>query len=247
QRLNWAEKHFKLVIDDGYLLLKIEASKYASMIQNFMADLPRAIEYLDKCTEFLKTEEYTKNFNNSDIQIKKNETQKLAYQAQIAANNGDWNKARELVDKTLNLDPNEIDTVILRHKICERDPKIEQSYKIQMNGIILRATQKIRNELEQQIRNSVGVSSYLACNQVAWLLANTNGDFTLAKDLIEITMKYEPDSSTYLDTQAHVFALGKQFDKAIEIQTRAIKLSPETKVYRNALEKFKKLKNENTQ
>jgi tetratricopeptide (TPR) repeat protein len=244
QRLNWSERHLKLVIDDGYLLLKVEACQAASMVRNFMADWSGAIEYLEKCSEIVKTEEYIASFNNSKEQVAKNENQILAYQAQLAADNGDWNKAKELVDKTLAANPTEIDTIILRYKICENDPKINQIYRTQMKSYIDRATSNIRQTIEKQTQNGLGIRPYVACNQVAWLLANTNGEFSLAKDLIEITIKNEPDSATYLDTQAHVFALGKQYNKAIEIQTKAVKLSPETKLYRNALERFKKLKSQ---
>ncbi|MDR1484919.1 MAG: hypothetical protein LBT09_08870 [Planctomycetaceae bacterium] len=244
QHLNWAEKHFKLVIDEGDLTLKVSACKMLSMIKHFMADLPSAIEYLEKCTEIVKSEEYTNTFNDSQEQIKNNTMQILAYQAQIAAEKNDWTKAKELVDRTLELNPYEIDTIILRHKICELDTQIDQTYKLQMRSIIEKATLNIRQEIDKHIQGNIdGIRPHVACNQAAWLLANTNGEFAVARDLIEIAIKNEPDASTYIDTQAHVFALGKQFDKAIETQMKAIKLSPEIKLYKKALEQFKKQKN----
>jgi tetratricopeptide (TPR) repeat protein len=243
QRLNWTERHLKLVIEEGDLLLKINACNEAAMVRHIMSDLSGAIAYFEKSIEVAKSEEYMNNFNDSTELTQKNKTQILAYQAQLAVDNEDWVKAKELVDKTLELNPYEIDTIILRHKICEHSPNIDTAYKALMRSIIEKATLSIRQELDGRTHNDPSrFYAHVACNQVAWLLANTNGEFTLARDLIEVTMKYEPDSSTYLDTQAHVFVLGKQFDKAIEIQTKAIKLSPEAKLYRDALKRFKKLK-----
>ncbi|MDR1479743.1 MAG: hypothetical protein LBJ00_12490 [Planctomycetaceae bacterium] len=244
QRINWAEEHFKLVIEEAdSLLMKTVACLEMAMIKHLMADLSGAIEYLEKNSEIVKSEDFKKLFNDSNERIKKNEVQILAYKAQLAAEKGDWNEAKVIVDKTLEIDPYEIDTIILRFKICERNSDLGV-YKNQMRSIIDRATFNIRNDMERPGQNNTsGLSPHVACNQAAWLLANTNGDFVLARDLIEVAIKREPDSSTYLDTQAHVFALGKQFDKAIEIQTKTIKLSPDTKLFRNALEQFKKLKN----
>ncbi|MDR2344716.1 MAG: hypothetical protein LBE18_01480 [Planctomycetaceae bacterium] len=245
QRLKWAEQHLKLVIENGHVSLKIAACSEASMIRYFMADLQGTIEYLKKYSEIAQSDNFTSLVNNANQRIKENESKLLAYQAQLEAEKNNWEKTKELVDNTLEKEPHEIDTIILRYKICERD-NIDPAYKNRMRTIIEKATLHIRQEAEQPTPDAeTKMSQYIvACNKAAWLLANTNGEFTIAKDLINITIKHEPESSAYLDTQASVFALGKQFDKAIEIQTKAIKLSPEAKLYKNALEQFKKLKNE---
>jgi tetratricopeptide (TPR) repeat protein len=241
QRLTWAERHLKLVIDNGDVFLKVSACTETAMIKFLKYDLQGAIEYFEKCNEIIKSDDYKKFYGDTDERLQKNNIQILAYQAQLAAENNDWDKAKELVDNTLAKKPDEIDTIILRYKICERNPT-DLAYKAAMQSMIENATSSIRREMGNNNDNTT--KHYVACNQVAWLLANTNGEFSLAKDLIDITMRYEPDSPTYLDTQACVYALGKQYDKAIKIQTKTVKLSPESKLYKNALEKYKKLKNE---
>ncbi|GHT26946.1 hypothetical protein FACS18942_05340 [Planctomycetales bacterium] len=102
-----------------------------------------------------------------------------------------------------------------------------------MNKLIEGAAAKV----EQQMHN--GLAASVACNQVAWLLANTDGDYQTALSLINITIKFEPESAVYLDTQAHVFALGKNFAKAAETEEEALRLAPEAKVFRDAAERFR--------
>ncbi len=83
-------------------------------------------------------------------------------------------------------------------------------------------------------------------NQYAWLISNTEGDYKKALDYslqsIELTSDDPSQTAAQLDTCGRCyFALG-QYDDAIRMQKRAIKLTPHTPSMERQLKLFEEAK-----
>jgi tetratricopeptide (TPR) repeat protein len=78
------------------------------------------------------------------------------------------------------------------------------------------------------------------CNQYAWLIGNTRGDFDEAIRLSQRSLELKPETSGYMDTLAHCYAGKKDFANAVKWQTKAVKLDPHSGQIVRALERFQK-------
>ncbi|MCL2743785.1 MAG: hypothetical protein FWE67_08040 [Planctomycetaceae bacterium] len=235
-RFRWVLDHCKIVLQDGSIAYRRDAFSMAANSVQMLGDYEAAAEFLQQKIDLVKSDDYKRQYSDSDEQIRNNEARRFYCLAQQSADSGDWKKAAELIEEVLKRDPEEIDTLILRYEALKRLPELDANNKDSMKNLIEGAVRKVEQHMHS------GMFASVVCNQAAWLLANTGGDYQTALDLISITMKEEPESPVYLDTQAHVFALGKEYKKAVETQEEAVRLAPDAEVFRKALEKFRSLR-----
>ncbi len=235
-RFLWAERHLRLVFAEAPVTMKIRAGETLWFVMQMLDRFRESIELHDSCLELVKSGEY--KLNDSDTKVKHFVAAKNFCLAKLAAADEDWQKVRESIDLSLKNDPTDCDAVILRYEASKHLNNLDEQYKAETKRLI----GDILNRTEQiflQRSNNMGVA--VLCNQAAWLLANTDGDFQTALTLIQITTKSEPESPMYLDTMAHVYALGKDYKKAGEVQKEAVRLAPEATTLRLSLERFRKL------
>ncbi len=77
-------------------------------------------------------------------------------------------------------------------------------------------------------------------NEVAWFMVLRDIELKEAKELIDKALIQKPDDPNILDTAALIyFKLGFK-KKAIDLESKACKLDPENKYFKEMLEKFKK-------
>jgi len=76
----------------------------------------------------------------------------------------------------------------------------------------------------ERLRCEWDIASY--CNQLAWLLAGTKRKAREAISLSERSLALREEESVYLDTLARCYFSAGEIDKAIDIQSRAVRLSP---------------------
>ena len=245
-RLKWSMQHALLVAEHGYLLFKIDACQLAAETCQFEKRFPESIRYFDQAIELAKSKDFTDLQSNSAELVKKFSTGRFLTLAQQAVEAGDWDKVREHVDAGLKLDPYELDILILAWRLCQRRPGPDENYRKEIDRKIDSALRNIERGIYREPNTELRRYKALdACNQAAWLLANTGGDYASSLALIEEAVKEEPESIAYLDTLAHVYSSGKQYDKAVEAQETAVRLAPEGVIFRDALERFRKERDEN--
>lgn len=235
-RLLWGERQLQIALEtEDNLLLRQVICNSLSNLYHLIGDLDKGIEVLDTMLEVLDSEEYKKQYPGARQETQREtEARRFCFLGQQAASKNDWVKAKEYVDKAIECDPGEIDSLILRYEVGKNVKDLDENYRNRLKHLIESAIGKV----EQQL-NSAFYPPQIICNQVAWLLANTGGDYPTAKALIDVTIKLEPESPMYLDTQAHVFMLGKEYQKAVETQEEAVRLVPESGVFRQALKRFR--------
>ena len=235
-RYLWAERHLHLVIAEAPVVMKVRSYGLLWFIKQLLGQYREAVDLHQRCLEWIGSEEYKSKLGDAGDQIKTFQAAKDFCLAKIDADAGNWPKAWESIERSLESGPTDCDAVILYYQISKHLPDLDenahQKVKSRINGVL--------SDLETDfLQRSSIMGTSTTCNQAAWLLANTDGDFPTALALIRITINAEPESPMYLDTMAHVYALGKDYKKAVEVQKEAVRLAPEATTLRLALERFR--------
>jgi tetratricopeptide (TPR) repeat protein len=161
----------------------------------------------------------------------------------------DQAKYRELLEKAITEDPNDADVLIALYRL----PDLDAEHRANVVELIQSAVQTCRNKIDEDRDIPTPY------NQLAWLVANTEGDFDEALqkslksvELIRSRLAQEqahggPDVAAYaeslgghLDTLAHCYAAKKDFDNAVKTQTEAARLIPNAQQIVRKLEQFRK-------
>jgi tetratricopeptide (TPR) repeat protein len=154
-------------------------------------------------------------------------------------------RIRRLVDAVTE-DPTDADALIALYRVENLDPPLaEQNLKR-----IRDAAELFRQQIQQQPDDPTPY------NQLAWLVANTEGDYREALrcsekslELVRANPRLAGSEASLLDTLGRChYALG-DYENAVKAQARAVELDPESglmasqlKIFRGALEKAKQEK-----
>jgi tetratricopeptide (TPR) repeat protein len=92
----------------------------------------------------------------------------------------------------------------------------------------------------EAIRTIINRQWAVACNQLAWLVGNTTGDIEEAIAASEKSLELRPDSAGYLDTLGHCHFRAGNFEEAVKVQKRAVKIDAHSGALQRALEQFSK-------
>ena len=249
-RFHWAFAHFQKVMETGHIILRIRASEEAAKIALHFADYALASTLWDKHIEFLDSAEYRAEHDPSN-QIPQAHKQKTYCLAAKAADEENWDEVRNGIMKAWSVKQTlldmtdiatDVDLVILAHRLCKRQPDIDQEFKERMDSVHKQLWQRIVQRYELMPYEYRLSDMPNTCNLGAWMLANTGGDYAAALTLVESALNVIPDDASILDTLAHVYFLGGKIDEAIRTQERVVRMAPESVVFRQTLERFKRAK-----
>ncbi len=154
-------------------------------------------------------------------------------------------KQQEHLLKGIEAYPREIDLIIAMFRFPDGDAawkaRTKQHlddtagfYRDQIRVLAERLQQNTEPALEDNLR------SYLARlnNQLAWLIANTEGDFDEALRCSQLSLEYLPDTAGYLDTLGRCYYAKGDYENAVKYQSRAVQLDPHAGQIRRQLELF---------
>jgi hypothetical protein len=124
----------------------------------------------------------------------------------------------------------------------------EQPTEQEVRGALEAAATQLRNrrqKVEQELRTAGEDRRFYllldradACNQLAWLLANTGGDLQEALAAAKQATTDRPKSAAFADTLAAVYWAQGNRPEAISWQKKAIELEPAGIGYRKTLERY---------
>ncbi len=157
------------------------------------------------------------------------------------AREAEGNRAEQLVELKAGLDddPTEIDVLIALFRYPDLDPELRDK------------TRRLVNESIESFRRDILESpdDPMSYNQIAWLIANTEGDPQEARRHSERLARAAREQSDdkqnrqseagYLDTLARCHYAGGDLVGAVEIQSKAIELDPHSGQMRKQLTLFK--------
>jgi tetratricopeptide (TPR) repeat protein len=158
-----------------------------------------------------------------------------------------FDEAEQRLAKALDADPTDADVLIAMYRLpnrsAERQAKtrklIEDSanmYREQLKNYEGLAAQA-QNE---QTRAAIQWEIALQCNQIAWLVANTEGDYDEALRLSHRSLEIRVDNPGYLDTLGRCYYAKRDYAGAVRYQSRAVKLDPHSGQINRQLAFFQK-------
>ncbi len=160
----------------------------------------------------------------------------LFYYACEAAADGDTKKQREMLEESLDQNRANIEALIALYQVTSDDRKIRDELTQWSREFI----ELCRGHIEDEPENP----TYY--NQIAWLVANTEGDVEEAIELSQKSVELarsQGDPPLRLgglyDTLAHCYFAKKDYAAAVKTQEEAVRLDPHTHSIRRALGKFR--------
>lgn len=165
------------------------------------------------------------------------------YSGDAAHANGDDQAAMGSYRKALQASKENVDAILGMYRLDLNEADQLERRNLQQESVA--RLSKLVKDLEKFIKdrpafNSGGYSLELAIqlNSLAWLIANTEGDYLKALSYAQQACQLAPRSPEFLDTLSHAhFAVGN-IQEAVEIQRRAIKMMPHVPEFHRALTKF---------
>lgn len=154
-------------------------------------------------------------------------------------------KERDALVKAVKFDPTDADVLIGLYRLPEASDEIRSSNREQIET----ATKQFREQMEEfrqaaeqapneQFRREYDEQIASACNQLAWLVSNTFGDFNEALEASKRSLELRPDTAGYLDTLARCHYAKKDLAAAIAAQKRAVELDPHSGQLKRQLKEF---------
>jgi tetratricopeptide (TPR) repeat protein len=143
---------------------------------------------------------------------------------------GDHAKARRHLEQALADDSANIEVLIACFQLPDQSPQFHR-----------RIREWIR-AAAAQTRTLIAANPELAINynQLAWLIANTEGDLDEALQLSWKSLELSPDTGGYYDTLGRVYFAKGDCENAVAYQSKAVELDPHSGLVRRQLELFRK-------
>jgi len=139
------------------------------------------------------------------------------------------------LERALQADPGEIDSLIA----CYRLPSVPPPFRERIVKSIQQETARSRDEMAKDPK------SPFPCNQLAWLVCNTQGDLDEALRASQKSLELSPNTSAYLDTLAHVYFANGDLANAVKYQTLAVEREPHSGLLNSELKRFRAALEEN--
>lgn len=137
-------------------------------------------------------------------------------------------KAAEKLFAALEADETDLDVLIALH----RHPGLSEAQRQKVRGLIAKAADLQRMMIRDTSRDSTPY------NQLAWLLANTDGDRQEALACSQRSLELSPGDPGYLDTLAHCHFALEDYASAVKFEMQAVASDPESGLLARALERF---------
>ena len=156
-------------------------------------------------------------------------------------------KQREHLETAIGHDPNDADVLIAMFRL----PDADAAWREKTHDLIKTAADGFRRDIaesENELRKAVDPDSRedlhreLAntCNQFAWLVGNTEGDFQEAVRISRRSVELSPQAGGLWDTLGRCYFAAGDLPNAIKAQQRAMKFEPHSGQMQRQLELFQK-------
>jgi len=160
---------------------------------------------------------------------------------------GDKAKERQRLEAAVEADPEDADVLIAMFRLAGADEAWQASTKQRIREVAGKSHDRIEQYLtevelagSEQLKAATEYALSIECNQYAWLVANTFGDFDEAIKLSHKSLELRPAYPGYLDTLGRCYYAKGDLAKAVKYQAQAVKLNGYSGQIRRQLELFVK-------
>ena len=226
---HWSEREYRSILDAVEVTSAAGAQARAALAQ-MLGELERHRDVVDVLRPLLDraSKDAKLNARLNELYLPYNRFQStMDYHAAMAElEDGKKQEASKFLERAFRLYPSNVDILIAMYRL-DLDDDWNQSVRSRLKQTLRQSELRIesaRSKARQFGNRSDGfLAQYM--NEYAWLVSNTEGDTERALQYSLKSLELQTDFAK-LDTCGRCyFALG-QFDKAIEMQNRALKLMP---------------------
>lgn len=158
-----------------------------------------------------------------------------------------FDEAEDRLAKALEADPTDADVLIAMYRLPNRSVERQAKTRtlIEESASAYRKQLKSYEELAAQAQNeqtraAIQWEIALQCNQIAWLVSNTEGDYDEALQLSHRSLEIRVDNPGYLDTLGRCYYAKGDYAGAVRYQSRAVKFDPHSGQIKRQLAFFEK-------
>ncbi|WDI44599.1 tetratricopeptide repeat protein [Bremerella sp. P1] len=257
----WSRNEYRYVIDSFDDVLEREsmlARMQLGELENDLGDPDKAAEVMWPWVEAVEKKFGPNNPLNSDREeaISRFLARSYLFRATAAEKRGDLAAAKKDLDRAVKYYEDEADVLIAAYRVGQQDDMWKAKAKEHIDHTIdfyKPFVEKFQKQYEIFKQNSRGddfmgaQGSQMAnyCNQYAWLVCNTYGDFDHAVEASELSLEMQPGNGAYLDTLAHCHAAKKDWASAVKYQRMAAMQIPHSGMIREKFQEFAKKCEEN--
>lgn len=243
----WAEREYRHIIDSLPIDAILAANARAELAVMF-GELNRHQEVVDALEPIVertdKDQAYARRLQSQALNIAKLKSTMMYHKGLAASTqkaDQDAATARETLLAALELEPDNVDILIAMYR-TEGDDNWQKLVRRRIQSVALMFDNQIEAiKLQSQARirfPELGARLAQAYNQYAWLVCNTEGDQKKALQYSLKSLELTPDNPAQLDTCGRCyFALG-DFENAVRVQRRAVKIEPHSPPLLRQLEEF---------
>ncbi len=237
--IDWTEGECQTIID--HKPRNAQSVNYVLVVQSWLAELLHdrgddleASEIMDR-TNTMFEELAKKNGQQQDrpLSPRRAQARRDLFLGLHLAKQGSFDDARDHLYQALKYDETDADVLIALFELPNLDDKQRGELKSQIDE----TCELFRDQIRQDPNNPTPY------NQLAWLAANTEGDLDEALQASLRSLKVDiehPNHPGRLDTLARCYYARGEYEKAVEIQTKAVQLEPHTGLMSRQLAVFLK-------
>ncbi|PQO33132.1 tetratricopeptide repeat protein [Blastopirellula marina] len=251
----WSRREFQHVIDNNKIddQVSIFARVQYAELEHDHGNSKRAMEIMWPWVEVAEKKGPGKSdpFGGRALEEVNGASLARAYlfRATYREQQGKFKEAQEDLLKALKHDEDEADVLIAAYRLGQKDELWQTKAKEHIDHTIAfykPYIERFENQYEFFKKNRRGddtmgaQSAQMAryCNQYAWLVGNTYGDFDHAIAASQLSLELVPGNGAYLDTLAHCYAAKGDWEKALQCQRQAVQQMPHSGMVRQKYLEF---------
>jgi tetratricopeptide (TPR) repeat protein len=248
--IDWAQREFDTIIKNAGAgsVQEFQARFQLSEMLHDQAKELAAAESLKPVCDLLATDE---NANETCRKARRDPPSVISRMNYFYAchfhEQNDPQKEREHLQLAIDADPQDADVLIAMFRLPQADAEWTKSTRERIADIaegfhddMEEARKFVEAAGNEQLQAAYRENLGLACNQYAWLVGNTFGNYGEAVKASHTSLEMRPDYFGYLDTLGRCYYAKGDFENAIKYQSLALKGSPHSGQIRRQLEFFQK-------
>jgi tetratricopeptide (TPR) repeat protein len=227
-RMPWAEKEYGFLMKCGDPVTMFTAGGYFAEFLYAHREYQAAAEVYQQALAASSRLQF-RSVEDGQARLKRCRARMNYFWACHWAQQHDAAKQLDSLERALQDDPSEADTLIACYRLSDPTPQFRE----RVAKLLQEQTAKLRDEM---VRNP---KANLPYNHFAWLVGNTRGDLDEALRASRKSLELSPNNASYLDTLAHVYFAKGDLADAVKYQTMAVERDPHSEPFNAALTRFR--------